>query len=396
MDGQGVYSSADGGRNWAALSTVGLVDRTVQSVAACPSGALFAGTWGGGVFRYAGTSWVQVNQGLTENYISALLCSPQGILFAGTNSKGVFRSANAGSNWTPANAGLTDLSILTLQSHGDTMFVGTRTGAFETKNGGATWNATGLSGVSVYDFDFDPTFASRFWAATIPRGIQVTSDGGATWAGMGSALQAYAVALDVSNIIHAGTKDSGVFRYDGQQWLPETINATRIYYLRALGSDRSNLLAGTTNGIWLLVTAPPTSTPTVTPSRTPTSTPTPGIRIVLRSQPALAVNQGDEITYLIDYRLIGDQPLASVTITNAIPIGTEFVPGSIDPPNVGSFDQGIVTWNLGTLSPGSASGTVSYRVQVPFPTPSPTSTPAPAPHLRLTKTAPKRASVPRA
>ena len=171
-----------------ALSTVGLVDRTVQSVAACPSGALFAGTWGGGVFRYAGTSWVQVNQGLTERYISALLCSPQGILFAGTNSKGVFRSANAGSNWTPANAGLTDLRILTLQSHGDTSFVGTRTGAFKSNDGGVTWNATGLSGVSVYDFDFDPTSASRFWAATIPQGIQVTSDGGATWAGMGSAL----------------------------------------------------------------------------------------------------------------------------------------------------------------------------------------------------------------
>ena len=210
VDGQGVYSSADGGRNWAALSTVGLVNRTVQSVAACPSGALFAGTWGGGVFRYAGTSWIQVNQGLTEGYISALLCSPQGILLAGTNSKGVFRSANAGSNWTPANAGLTDLRILTLQSRGDTTFVGTRTGAFESKDGGVTWNATGLSGVSVYDFDFDPTSASRFWAATIPQGIQVTSDGGATWAGMGSALQAYAVALDVSNVIHAGTKDSGV------------------------------------------------------------------------------------------------------------------------------------------------------------------------------------------
>ena len=59
VDGHGVSASSDGGLSWNPLPASGLSNLSMQAVAVCPSGALLAGTWGGGIFLSirAGRGW---------------------------------------------------------------------------------------------------------------------------------------------------------------------------------------------------------------------------------------------------------------------------------------------------------------------------------------------------
>ena len=69
---------------------------------------------------------------------------------------------------------------------------------------------------------------------------------------------------------------------------------------------------------------------------------------------------GDELTYTIKYKNL-EKDAATVTVTDAVPAGTEFV--SAD--NGGTWDKtdNKVTWNLTGVEPG-AKGTVSFTVRV--------------------------------
>ena len=112
VDGQGVAASSDGGRTWNLMTTNGLTDRSVQTIALCPpTGTIFAGTWGSGVYRYGGSAWASASNGLGQGYVAVLACDSAGVLYAGTESAGVFRSTDGGANWSAANNGLGNLSI---------------------------------------------------------------------------------------------------------------------------------------------------------------------------------------------------------------------------------------------------------------------------------------------
>ena len=103
----------------------GLTDTTVTSVAVLTSN-LFAGTWGGGVFRSTdnGESWSSANNGLMGTFVYALVDSGTN-LFAGTNDRGVFRSSNNGTSWTQVNSGLSDSTVMSLAVSGTNLFAGT-------------------------------------------------------------------------------------------------------------------------------------------------------------------------------------------------------------------------------------------------------------------------------
>jgi ligand-binding sensor domain-containing protein len=95
---------------------------------------LFAGIYGGGVFRSTsnGTNWTAVNNGLTNTSIRALAVSPDSSenLFAGTYGGGVFLSTNNGTNWTVVNNGLTNTNVNALAVSGTNLFVGTEGGVW--------------------------------------------------------------------------------------------------------------------------------------------------------------------------------------------------------------------------------------------------------------------------
>ena len=375
VDGQGIAASSDGGRTWNLMTTNGLTNFSVQTVAVCPTGTIFAGTWGSGVFRYEGPAWAF--KGLGQVYVTVLACDSAGVLYAGTESAtestGVFRSFDGGANWSAANNGLANLSIRAIQQDGGILFAGTLGGAFKSINAGGSWNAADLSSDRVYDFEIAQAGSQQVWAATTTQGILGSSNGGSSWARIGTLDQTLSVTHDANGELYAGTRDSGVLQYVSPQWVSVALSPRRIYRLRSMGVGAGQLVAATSDGIWARETTVP---PTATSTTSPTPTPEPGLRISLRSEPMGAVNPGDEIVYFINYRTIGSGILNNVVITNALPSGTELVSGSAGSASelTRTATDSVLSWPLGNLGPDPVSGTVSYRVRVPRPTPTDTPT----------------------
>lgn len=67
---------------------------------------------------------------------------------------------------------------------------------------------------------------------------------------------------------------------------------------------------------------------------------------------------GDELTYTIKYKNLEDAA-ATVTVTDAVPAGTEFVSADND----GVCANGTVTWNIADVASGT-EGSVSFKVRV--------------------------------
>jgi len=89
----------------------------VQALAVNASGHIFAGTYGGGIFRSRdhGATWARVGIGLPLFYTGVLAVNASGFIFAGISdgtSDGVFRSTDDGETWAPS--GLNDLRIYSL------------------------------------------------------------------------------------------------------------------------------------------------------------------------------------------------------------------------------------------------------------------------------------------
>jgi hypothetical protein len=87
--------------------------------------AVFAGTWGDGVFRYNGsdTNWVAINNGLTNRYIESLVVIDSNV-FAGTD-RGVFLSTDNGNSWLIADSSLSGKYIKSLSVSGGNLIAGT-------------------------------------------------------------------------------------------------------------------------------------------------------------------------------------------------------------------------------------------------------------------------------
>jgi hypothetical protein len=144
--GGGVFRSKDSGVTWTAVNT-GLTIGSVTSLAINPltPTTLYAGTYGG-IFRSVngGTTWKTENTELTAYSISCLAINPKSptTLYAGTNS-GILRSTNSGISWTLANAGILSQHVSSLAINSTTpatLYIGTKNdGVFRSLNTGATW-----------------------------------------------------------------------------------------------------------------------------------------------------------------------------------------------------------------------------------------------------------------
>jgi uncharacterized repeat protein (TIGR02543 family) len=383
IDGVGLFRSQDAGQSWVMMSTTGLTDKSIQSFAVCPSGKIYAGTWGSGVFRHDPQiqQWTQVNTGLPQLFISAVSCDTQNVALVGTYDKGVYRTTDEGASWVEVNSGIrngpSDRRILALFALPGIVGLGTVNGAYKSLDGGRTWIATGLVGQGVYDFAIDRTSGEQIWVGTNSGGVFTSYDQGETWLPLGGPASIFTVVQGWDLQLYAGTRDSGVYRYENGQWQPDGLNerGRKTFLMRAAAFNR--LLAGTNDGLWAAVTIPRTPTPTATETRVPTETPTPtrtpsptftpvGPRVVgsLWSAPDRPLDPGQELTYYIDYQVLGVGIASSVAITNAVPLNVELVPDSISPAAGSSVSGRVIRWELGNLPVGS-SGTVSYKVQRP-------------------------------
>ena len=115
----GVFLTSDGGSNWA-LKINGITNTDIRAIAIDPNspGTLYAGTWGGGVFKStdSGDNWVEKNSGFPihrfGHFVSSLVVDPlsSNNLYAGTK-RGIFKSSDGGSTWIEKNFGLLKTSF---------------------------------------------------------------------------------------------------------------------------------------------------------------------------------------------------------------------------------------------------------------------------------------------
>jgi photosystem II stability/assembly factor-like uncharacterized protein len=103
--------------------------------------SIFAGTFGGGVFRSAdgGMTWRPISRALPNDSIRGIVLLDQGLIVATGN--GIFKTVDKGKQWIPLNKGLTNLAIQVLIGSGSgVLYAGTSAGVFRSDDG-LTWIA---------------------------------------------------------------------------------------------------------------------------------------------------------------------------------------------------------------------------------------------------------------
>jgi len=221
---------------------------------------LFAGTWGGGIFRSTdfGDSWVPANTGLASMDVRALVLSETN-LFAGTYGDGVYRSTNSGSSWTPVDSGLTDLFMTTLvvspeEAGGTNLLAGTYYGGvFRSTDNGTSWTRLGgqfgcvsalaVSGANIFAGTYD-----FLWVST---------DNGSTWGwrGLGTILNVDDIIIHGTSVLCAcstiPSSYGGVYSSTDNYTTWEHFNPGSSVEVFSLATSGTNLWAGADSGFFL-------------------------------------------------------------------------------------------------------------------------------------------------
>ena len=245
----GVFQRILGQNNWTPLNA-GLGNPSITALAVSGN-LLFAGTRGGGVFRFdftdARQTWLSANTGLANPMVRSLIAAGP-MVFAGTQEGGVFRSLDSGANWSPANAFLLRARVTYLLSSGSMLFAGTNGGGvFGTGNSGVSWTAlnSGLSNLVVSSLAVN---GNNLFAGTVGGGVFVSTNNGATWTAANNGITDLSIqSLGLrGTTLFAGTDQGAVFRSadNGANWTPASagLGNKPVYRIIELGG---NLFAAT-------------------------------------------------------------------------------------------------------------------------------------------------------
>jgi photosystem II stability/assembly factor-like uncharacterized protein len=228
--------STDGGATWNDLTVTSCADGPVSFVVD-PGGSntLYVAPYDDAdcgtpldMTTDGGTSW---NQTYIRGFVTALAAGPGNppTLYAGlTYSGGVLKSADEGKTWVNTGLRDVDVNVLALDPrNSNTLYAGTSMGLIKTTDGGATWSAinSALAGVvptsaGITALVIDPKF-SILYMGTSGAGVLRSIDGGKRWTAINDGLpnlnvRALAVSSDGSGTIYAATS-AGVFTAVDQQ-----------------------------------------------------------------------------------------------------------------------------------------------------------------------------------
>ena len=205
--GGGVFRSDYGGYVWTPKNT-GL-GSIVSALAFNQAGMLFAGTYGGGVFRSTdkGQTWAEVNIGLQSLGVEALVINDDGEIFAGTSGGHVFRSANSGNTWQQTNFPGWAVRGLFLNDNGD-LFAGTTFGLFRLPRQSNTWVYTSLAG---FDIKASAIAPGGEMYASLPDRLMRSPDNGNTWGAAGLLDEVQCLAINNRGDVYAGLTNGGAY-----------------------------------------------------------------------------------------------------------------------------------------------------------------------------------------
>ncbi len=196
-------------------------------------GTLYAGTYGGGLFRSTdgGGSWQNLFAGTNVRSLAIDPANPQ-VLYVGQWGGLLRKSTNGGISWSDLPSGTTGIPstsgiefILIDSANSQTIYIGMGgDGIYKSTNGGSTFSAakTGLTLTNVTTIAMDPGNHQLLYAGTYAgtsAGLFKTTDGGGSWVLSHAGLPVanndiYAVGIDPSNsqILYVSTHGAGVYK----------------------------------------------------------------------------------------------------------------------------------------------------------------------------------------
>jgi len=232
---EGVHLSDADTTNWRQLNVFN--QNMVRGLAISPGygsdGTLFAGTYGGGVYRSQdhGDTWIARDTSLQGIFIADLCVSPtlptDYTVFVG-NAKGLERSLSGGNAWHRINVNPNDfvyfrcMAVSPGFATDETLLGGNGSeGTYElykSTDGGDTFVPIGTDFDGAYCLAFSPAWTSdqTVYAGT-NRGVYSTSDGAVTWNAVGIPGEdilclALSGGYGTDGTVFAGSRDTGVHR----------------------------------------------------------------------------------------------------------------------------------------------------------------------------------------
>ena len=263
----GLLISTDAGSTWnlaksglkthPPLSFLPYVQGAVLITAAdgSPNPILLAGTMEDGVYRSTnrGGCWEQSNAGLIGTYVYAIYGDGPNLLagtaFPSSTLGYIFRSTDKGENWVPTDSVVPEPTCFL--RIGKRLFAGGPRGVYLSTDGGAQWKArnNGLLVVGSTSYYVNSLVAiGNDLAACMSSGVFLSTDFGDSWVAMNTGSQAKSfekLILDGKYLIAGGWY--GIYRSTdrGLNW-----TQTSVLHVYSLAVSPSGILAGTTTGVY--------------------------------------------------------------------------------------------------------------------------------------------------
>jgi photosystem II stability/assembly factor-like uncharacterized protein len=245
----GVWVSSDNGATWSSLNT-GLCQRHISDIEAYGP-YVIANSEFGRLFISPnhGIGWRQVDPLAFNNFAVRCLAMKGPTLFAGTWGGGIFRSSDYGATWDSINQFLTQRFIVSISVCDTTLYAGTTSSCFQSRDNGARWISS-VSGLKTNDYVHGVARMGRYVFLAGSDSMFRSSDNGANWtiAGAGvAANQVWCIAV-LGNYVFTGTW-GGVFRTadSGAIWAPMNFGLPyhEVYDLKTINGA---VLAATNEG----------------------------------------------------------------------------------------------------------------------------------------------------
>lgn len=171
----GVYATSSDGNPWFSLGPAGRLTFDVITIGSSIIAACESAEAGIYVSSDNGSSWVRRIDGLSNPNVRCLAKNSV-YLFAGTWGGGVFRSADSGKTWQ--SAGLDGEAVTSLLTVGSTLFAGSTSMVHFSTDNGTTWSQRSLPypASELKNLYYD---GSRLYACDL--GLYTSSDLGNSW-----------------------------------------------------------------------------------------------------------------------------------------------------------------------------------------------------------------------
>lgn len=242
----------------------GAEDVPVSSLAVAPSQPtrIYVGTDGKGVFVSddGGKTWNAAGGELGgRTRVAQLMVHPTNpeIVFARLLFERIYKSDNGGDDWRAVWTGMPieeQIQSLAIASNDPAqMWAGGDTQLFSSNNTGETWQARGLSGVSILGLWIDPQDARHVWAGATD-GLYISRDAGQSFQGPRlRGLSVTSIVRDAAGTFYLGTKYNGVYRSDdaGKTFVPYGLEGVSVDQLAFDAADNI-LYALTQQGLYRL------------------------------------------------------------------------------------------------------------------------------------------------